>query len=52
MTQVEHVTQRNAASAEELSATAAVLSEQAEALQRQVSFFRIAGAGAPERSAQ
>jgi methyl-accepting chemotaxis protein len=50
MAQVEHVTQRNAASAEELSATAAALSEQAEALQRQVSFFRVAAASDPERS--
>jgi len=41
MTQVEQVTQRNAASAESLSATAATLSGQAEALQRQVSFFRV-----------
>jgi methyl-accepting chemotaxis protein len=41
MTQVEQVTQRNVASAEELSATATELAGQAEALQRQVSFFRI-----------
>ncbi|HLK88310.1 MAG TPA: methyl-accepting chemotaxis protein [Polyangia bacterium] len=41
MAQVEQVTQRNAASAEELSATAAALSGQAEELQRQVSFFRL-----------
>ncbi len=41
MGQVEQVTQRNAASAEELSATAAALSGQAEELQRQVAFFRI-----------
>ena len=50
MTQVEQVTQRNAASAEELSATATELSGQAEALQRQVSFFRVAGASDGERA--
>jgi methyl-accepting chemotaxis protein len=50
MAQVEQVTQRNAASAEELSATAAALSGQAEDLQRQVSFFRIAAATNPERT--
>jgi methyl-accepting chemotaxis protein len=41
MAQVEQVTQRNASSAEELSATAGALSGQAEELRRQVSFFRI-----------
>jgi methyl-accepting chemotaxis protein len=41
MVQVEQVTQRNAASAEELSTTAGALSGQAEELQRQVSFFRL-----------
>jgi methyl-accepting chemotaxis protein len=50
MTQVEQVTQRNAASAEELSATAAELSGQAEALQRQVSFFQVAAASDQDRT--
>jgi methyl-accepting chemotaxis protein len=49
MTEVERVTQRNAASAEELSATAAALSAQAEALQRQVAFFIVAASAEPER---
>ncbi len=50
MTQVEQVTQRNAASAEALTATAAALSGQAEAPQRQVSFFQVAAARVPERA--
>ncbi len=41
MVQVDQVTQRNAASAEELSATAEELSAQAAALEQLVSFFRV-----------
>ena len=39
--QLDTVTQRNAAAAEELSSTAEELSAQAEALQQQVSYFRV-----------
>ena len=40
MTQVDQVTQRNAAAAEELSSTAEHMAAQAESLQRLMSFFR------------
>ncbi len=47
---VDQVTQRNAAAAEELSSTAAAMSEQAESLQRLVAFFRV-GDGSARREA-
>lgn len=42
MTQVDQVTQRNASAAEELASTAEEMASQAEALQRLVSYFRVA----------
>ncbi len=54
MAQVDHITQRNASAAEELSATAEEMSGQADSLQQLLSFFRVDGwrreasrAGAP-----
>ena len=44
MTAVDTVTQRNAASAEELSSTAEELAAQSEALQQLMAFFRVGGA--------
>jgi methyl-accepting chemotaxis protein len=44
MTAVDSVTQRNAASAEELSSTAEELAAQSEALQQLMAFFRVGGA--------
>jgi methyl-accepting chemotaxis protein len=43
MTQVDQVTQRNASSSEELSATAQELSAQAHALSEQLAFFKVNG---------
>ncbi len=43
MNQVDQVTQRSAASAEELASTAEEMNSQAELLQQLVSFFRLAG---------
>lgn len=43
MSRVDHVTQRNSASAEELSATSEELAGQAAAQQSLVAYFRIAG---------
>jgi methyl-accepting chemotaxis protein len=43
MTQVDQVTQRNAAGAEQLASTAEEMASQAEALQQLISFFRVAG---------
>jgi methyl-accepting chemotaxis protein len=43
MTQVDQVTQRNAAGAEELASTAEEMAAQAEALQQLMSFFRVDG---------
>ncbi len=43
MIQVDQVTQRNAAAAEELSSTAEELSAQSEALMQQVGFFKLGG---------
>jgi methyl-accepting chemotaxis protein len=43
MTAVDTVTQRNAASAEELSSTAEELAAQSEALQQLMAFFRVGG---------
>ncbi|HEX9052034.1 MAG TPA: methyl-accepting chemotaxis protein [Anaeromyxobacter sp.] len=54
MTEVDRVTQRNAAAAEELASSAEEMSGQAESLQQLVSFFRLGGrdgAGAPRRLA-
>jgi methyl-accepting chemotaxis protein len=51
MLQVDQVTQRNAASAEELSSTAEELSAQAAALMDQVGFFRLSGAAFQARPA-
>ena len=45
--QVDDITQRNAAAAEELAAMAEEMSAQADTLARQVSFFRIKGDGVP-----
>ncbi|NUQ19953.1 MAG: HAMP domain-containing protein [Gemmatimonadaceae bacterium] len=45
--QVDEITQRNAAAAEELAAMAEEMSAQADTLQRQVSFFRVKGDGVP-----
>jgi methyl-accepting chemotaxis protein len=47
MSQVEHVTQRNASAAEELASTAEEMHSQAESLQQLVGFFRVAGMHAP-----
>ena len=49
MNQVDQVTQRNAAAAEELSSTAEELASQAASLERQVAWFRVADGrgGAP-----
>jgi methyl-accepting chemotaxis protein len=43
MTQVDQVTQRNAAGAEQLASTAEEMASQAEALQQLMSFFRVDG---------
>ena len=45
--QVDDITQRNAAAAEQLAAMAQEMSAQADTLQRQVSFFRVKGDGVP-----
>jgi methyl-accepting chemotaxis protein len=45
--QVDDITQRNAAAAEQLAAMAEEMSAQADNLQRQVSFFRVKGDGVP-----
>jgi methyl-accepting chemotaxis protein len=45
--QVDDITQRNAAAAEQLAAMAEEMSAQADTLQRQVSFFRVKGDGVP-----
>ena len=45
LAQVDDVTQRNAAAAEQLAAMAEEMSAQAESLQRMVSFFRVADGG-------
>ena len=50
--QVDDITQRNAAAAEELAAMAEEMSAQADTLARQVSFFRIRGDGVPAPSYQ
>ncbi len=49
MSRVDHVTQRNSASAEELSATAAELSGQASVQQKLVAYFRVADDDRPSR---
>jgi methyl-accepting chemotaxis protein len=50
MSQVDQVTQRNAAAAEELASTAEEMAAQSEALQQLVSFFKVAGLEAgPDR---
>jgi methyl-accepting chemotaxis protein len=46
--QVDDVTQRNAAAAQELAAMAEEMSAQADSLERLVGFFRLADEGAPE----
>ncbi|HSN92061.1 MAG TPA: methyl-accepting chemotaxis protein [Anaeromyxobacteraceae bacterium] len=43
MTQVDQITQRNAAAAEELSSTAEEMASQAEALQHLMAFFQVSG---------
>jgi methyl-accepting chemotaxis protein len=48
--QVDEITQRNAAAAEELAAMAEEMSAQADTLQRQVSFFSVKGDGVPAPS--
>jgi methyl-accepting chemotaxis protein len=50
MARVDHVTQRNSASAEELSATADELSDQVEAQQRLVAYFQLDEVSAALRS--
>jgi methyl-accepting chemotaxis protein len=45
--QVDEITQRNAAAAEQLAAMAEEMSAQADTLQRQVSFFNVKGEGVP-----
>jgi methyl-accepting chemotaxis protein len=45
--QVDEITQRNAAAAEQLAAMAEEMSAQADTLQRQVSFFKTKGDGVP-----
>ena len=45
--QVDEITQRNAAAAEQLAAMAEEMSAQADTLQRQVSFFSVKGDGVP-----
>ena len=47
MSEVEHATQRNAAAAQELAATAAEMADSAEALRRLLSRFRV-GVAMPE----
>lgn len=49
MSQVDHITQRNASAAEELSATAEEMSGQADSLQHLLSFFRLNGTREEER---
>jgi methyl-accepting chemotaxis protein len=46
VSQLSQTTQQNATSSEELAATAEEMSSQAEQLQRTMSFFKLAGAGA------
>jgi len=48
--QVDEITQRNAAAAEQLAAMAEEMSAQADTLQRQVSFFSVKGDGVPAPS--
>jgi methyl-accepting chemotaxis protein len=51
MTQVDQVTERNAASAEQLASTAEEMAAQAQTLRELVSFFRVSdGNGAPART--
>jgi methyl-accepting chemotaxis protein len=52
MFQVDQVTQRNAAAAEELSSTAEELSAQSESLMQQVGFFKLGEHGAGQGSAR
>jgi methyl-accepting chemotaxis protein len=47
MSSLDHVTQRNAAAAEELSSTAEELAAQAEGLASVISWFRLKGSAAP-----
>jgi methyl-accepting chemotaxis protein len=49
MAQVDHVTQRNAAAAEELSSTSEEMSSQAEALQALMAFFKLSGGDSAAR---
>ncbi len=49
MAQVDQVTQRNAAAAEELSSTSEEMTSQAEALRALMAFFKLAGAEAAQR---
>ncbi len=51
MSQVDQVTQRNAAAAEELASTAEEMAAQSEALQQVVSFFRVAAGEVSARTA-
>jgi methyl-accepting chemotaxis protein len=51
MATVDHVTQRNASAAEELSSTAEEMAAQAEGLQQLVAFFAVEGDDAPARRA-
>ena len=48
MAQVDQVTQRNAAAAEELASTSEEVNAQAEALQQLTAFFRVEGSHVPE----
>ena len=50
MTQVDQVTQKNAAAAEELTSTAGQLTAQAQELQKLMSAFRVHGNAAPTRT--
>ncbi len=52
MTQVDQVTQRNAAAAEELASTSEELAGQAESLQQLLSFFRVDQGTAPTQPAR
>jgi methyl-accepting chemotaxis protein len=47
VSQVDEVTQRNAAAAEELASTADTLASQAESLQRMMAFFKVELGGKP-----
>jgi methyl-accepting chemotaxis protein len=51
MGEVDRVTQRNAAAAEELSSTAEEMAAQAESLQQAIAFFRLGQRGAPAATA-